>query len=56
MARPGLRFVPVKGAENQAVLMPHRTRELRIKQKTMSVKSVNALPSHLAEFGIMTAK
>jgi transposase len=48
-----MRFVPVKSAESQAMLMLHRTRELLVKQKTMSV---NALRSHLAEFGIIVAK
>lgn len=53
MSRPGMRFVPVKSAESQAALMVHKTRELLIKQRTMSV---NALRSHLAEFGIIAAK
>jgi transposase len=53
MSRPGMRFVPVKSAESQAMLMLHKTRELLVKQKTMSV---NALRSHLAEFGIIAAK
>lgn len=53
MSRPGMRFVAVKGAEQQAILMLHRTRELLIKQRTMSV---NALRGHLAEFGIVVAK
>ena len=34
MSRPGMRFVPVKSAENQAMLMLHKTRDLLIKQKT----------------------
>jgi transposase len=53
MSRPGMRFVPVKSEENQAALMLHKTRELLVKQKTMSV---NALRGHLAEFGIIVAK
>jgi len=53
MSRPGMRFVPVKGADQQAVLMLHKTRELLVKQRTMSV---NALRGHLAEFGIVAAK
>jgi transposase len=43
MSRPGMRFVPVKSVEQQATLMLHTTRELLIKQRTMSV---NALRSH----------
>jgi transposase len=53
MSRPGMRFVPVKSAESQAMLMLHKTRELLIKQRTMSV---NALRSHLSEFGMIIAK
>ena len=53
VSRPGMRFVPVKSAEQQATLMLHTTRELLIKQRTMNV---NALRSHLAEFGIVVAK
>jgi transposase len=53
MSRPNMRFVPVKSAEQQAVLMLHKDRELLVKQRTMSV---NALRGHLAEFGIVVAK
>jgi transposase len=53
MSRPGMRFVPIKSAEQQATLMLHKTRELLIKQRTMSV---NALRGHLSEFGIVAAK
>lgn len=53
MSRPGMRFTPIKSAEQQAVLMLHKTRELLIKQQTMSV---NALRGHLAEFGLIVAK
>ena len=31
MARPDMRFVPVKSADDQAVLMLHKSRELLIK-------------------------
>lgn len=41
MSRPDMRFVPVKSADQQAVLMLHKTRELLVKQRTMSV---NAAP------------
>jgi transposase len=53
MSRPGMRFVPVKSADQQAMLMLHKTREMFVKQRTMSV---NALRGHLAEFGIVAAK
>lgn len=53
VSRPGMRFVPVKSAEQQATLTLHKTRDLLVKQRTMTV---NALRSHLAEFGIIVAK
>ncbi|WP_457578770.1 IS110 family RNA-guided transposase [Ensifer adhaerens] len=53
LSRPGMRFVPVKSPQQQATLAVHRTRDLLVKQRTMSV---NALRSHLAEFGIISAK
>jgi len=48
VTRPSMRFVAVKSAEQQSVLMVHRTRDLLVRQRTMLV---NALRSHLAEFG-----
>jgi transposase len=53
MSRPDMRFVPVKSAEQQAVLMLHKTRDLLVKQRTMGV---NALRGHLSEFGLVVAK
>jgi transposase len=53
MSRPGMRYVPAKSPDQQAVLMLHKTRELLVKQRTMSV---NALRGHLAEFGLVVAK
>ena len=53
VSRPGMRFVPVKSADQQATLSLHKTRDLLVKQRTMSV---NALRAHLAEFGIVVAK
>jgi len=53
MTRPGMRFVPVKSADQQATLTLHKTRDLLVKQRTMSV---NALRAHLSEFGIVAAK
>jgi transposase len=48
-----MRFVPVKTAEQQAVLMLHRARALLVRQRTMLV---NALRAHMAEFGIIAAQ
>ncbi len=51
VTRPTMRFVPIKSAEQQSVLMLHRVREILIRQRTMLI---NALRGHLAEFGIVT--
>ncbi len=50
VTRPSMRFVAVKSAEQQSVLMLHRTRELLDRQRTMLV---NAIRAHMAEFGII---
>ena len=43
----------LKSAEQQSVLMLHRTRELLVRQRTMLV---NALRGHCGEFGIVAAQ
>ena len=48
--RPTMRFVPVKSAERQSVLVLHRTRELLVRQRTMLI---NAIRGHCAEFGMI---
>jgi transposase len=53
VTRPTMRFVPVKSAEAQSILMVHRTRDLLVRQRTMLV---NALRGHLAELGIVAAQ
>ncbi len=53
VTRPTMRFVPVKTAEQQAVLMLHRTRDLLVRQRTMLV---NALRGHMAELGIIASQ
>jgi len=45
-----MRFVPIKSADQQALLMLHRTRDLLIRQRT---QLINALRAHLAEFGLV---
>ncbi len=50
VTRPTMRFVAIKSAEQQSVLMLHRTRELLVRQRTMVV---NAMRAHLAEFGVV---
>lgn len=51
--RPGMRFVPVKSAERQAVLSMHKARALMVSQRT---RLMNALRAHLAEHGIVAAQ
>jgi transposase len=53
MSRPGMRFVPVKSAEQQAALMLLKVRDLLVKQRTMLI---NAIRGHAAEFGVIAAK
>ncbi len=53
VTRPTMRFVPVKSAEQQSVLVLHRTRDLLIRQRTMLA---NSLRAHCAEFGIVVAQ
>ena len=53
MLRPTMRFAPIKSADQQAVLMLHRARELLVRQKT---QLLNALRGHCAEFGIIVAQ
>ena len=50
VTRPSMRFVAVKGPEQQSVLMVHRTRALLVRQRTMLV---NAIRAHMAEFGVV---
>ncbi len=50
VTRPSMRFVAVKTAEQQSLMMLHRTRSLLVRQRTMLV---NAMRAHLAEFGIV---
>jgi transposase len=51
--RPSMRFVAVKSAEQQSILMLHRCRDLLIRQRTMLA---NALRSHFAELGVVVAQ
>ena len=50
VTRPSMRFVPVKDADQQSVLMLHRARNLLVRQRTMLV---NALRAHMAGFGMV---
>jgi len=50
VTRPTMRFVAAKSAEQQSVLMLHRSRALMVRQRTMLV---NAIRAHMAEFGVI---
>jgi transposase len=51
--RPGMRFVPVKSADQQAQGMTLKVRDTLVGQRT---QLVNALRGHAAEFGVIAAK
>ena len=51
--RPGMRFVPVKSAEQQAQAMVLKVRETLIGQRT---QLANSLRGHAAEFGVIAGK
>jgi transposase len=53
VSRPGMRFVRIKTAEQQASLSLHRSRQLLVRQRT---QLGNAFRSLLAEFGVVAAK
>lgn len=53
VARPGMRFVPVKSAEQQALLCLHRIRQGLIKERTAAINQLRGL---LAEFGLVLPK
>jgi transposase len=51
--RPTMRFVAVKGEEQQAAAVVFRARDLLVRQRT---QIINAIRGHLAEFGMVVAK
>lgn len=52
-SRSNMRFVPIKSVQQQSRSIMFRTREMLIGQRT---QTVNALRSHLAEFGVIVPK
>nr|WP_249800240.1 MULTISPECIES: transposase [unclassified Bradyrhizobium] len=42
VARPNMRFVPIKSLENQGFLMLHRARGLLVRQRTMTSCAIRA--------------
>jgi transposase len=53
VTRPTMRFVPIKSAEAQSLLMLHRARHLLVRQRTAQASAMRA---HLAEYGIVAAR
>ena len=53
VARPSMRFVAVRTAENQATLMRHKAREMLVSQRT---QLLNGLRGHLGEIGVIAAQ
>ena len=53
VTRPTMRFVPVKAAAQQAVLMQHRTRVFPVRQLTQLAYAIRA---HLGAFGLVAPK
>ena len=52
-ARPSMRAVPIKTADQQAQMMILRHRQMLVSQRT---QAINALRGHAAEFGVIAAK
>ena len=50
VSRPNMRFVPVKSAEQQAILSLHRVRQGFIEERTATINRIRGL---LAEFGVV---
>ena len=53
VARPNMRFVPIKNVEQQAVLAVHRVRQGFVKARTAQANQIRGL---LAEFGLIIPK
>ena len=53
VARPNMRFVPIKTVEQQGILALHRVRALLVRQRTAAVNTARGL---LAEFGVVAGK
>jgi len=53
VTRPNMRFVPIKNAEQQAVLALHRARQGFVKARTAQANQIRGL---LAEFGLVVPK
>jgi transposase len=52
VTRPPMRFVPIKSVEQQSRLMPHRARDLLIRQRTQRTNALRAHISWSQQFGL----
>lgn len=50
VTRPGMRFVPIKSAEQQAILTVHRVRQGFVEERTATINRIRGL---LTEFGVV---
>jgi transposase len=50
VARPNMRFVPIKAPEQQSMMVAHRTRSILTRQRT---QLSNAIRGHMSEFGLV---
>ena len=53
VARPNMRFVPIKTIDQQGVLTLHRVRSAFVRQRTSAINTVRGL---LTEFGVVAGK
>jgi len=53
VTRPTMRFVAVKSADAQSILVLHRARHLLVRQRTAQISAMRA---HLAEYGVVAPK
>jgi transposase len=53
VARPNMRFVPVKSVEQQAVLTLHRVRQGYVEERTATINRIRGM---MAEFGVVLAQ
>jgi transposase len=53
VAKPNMRFVPIKTKQQQAILALHRARSLLVRQRTATI---NALRGLLGEYGLIAGK
>ncbi len=53
VTRPGMRFVPMKGEGQQALLMLHKIRDRLVAERTGTISAVRG---HMGEFGIVAAR